>query len=318
MLLRGRSVTISASVGIAVSSGDDIALLLRNADIAMYESKRVGKSRHTVYRDEMFRQAGRRLQLRTDIDGALAERQLHLVYQPIVSLADGTTAGVEALLRWQHPQLGAILPLEFVELAEETGAIVAIGNWVLSEACRQARAWDGDHHRELGVSVNVSAAQLEQPGFTQHVRDVLAGAGLDPGRLTLEITETAVAATDPATLTVIHEPAAMGVTLAIDDFGTGFSSLERLERLPIGALKIDRSFARRLADNNDTRLLSGFHSLARAMDIEAVVEGVETPSQLQALTKLGYTLGQGFHISKPLSAEGIAARLAEETASAQR
>jgi diguanylate cyclase (GGDEF)-like protein len=299
--LFARTMNVSASIGIAISTGDDIALLLRNADLAMYESKRVGKSRHTVYRDEMFRRASRRLELKSDVDHALDETRLHLVYQPIASIADGKIVGAEALLRWDHPRLGPVAPIEFIELAEESGAIVRIGNWVIAEACRQVSGWG------VGVSVNVSPRQLEQPGFAQHVGDALEQAGLDPARLTLEITESAVAATDPVTLTVIHDLAAMGLTLALDDFGTGFSSLERLEQLPIAVLKIDRTFVARLADGTDTRLLSGFLSLAEAMGIDTVVEGVETSEQLQTLAELGYTLAQGFFIGRPVRAEAFLA-----------
>jgi diguanylate cyclase (GGDEF)-like protein len=308
--LFARSVVVGASIGIAISTGDDIALLLRNADLAMYESKRVGKSRHTVYRDEMFRKASRRLELKSDVDRVLAEGRLHLVYQPIASIPDGAIDGVEALLRWHHPRLGPVPPLEFVELAEESGAIVEIGNWVIAEACRQAGEWERDHGCALNISVNVSPRQLEQPGFANRVRDALAQEKLDPARLTLEITESAVAATDPVTLTVIRDLAAMGLTLAIDDFGTGFSSLERLEQLPIALLKIDRTFVARISGSGDTRLLNGFLSLAAAMGIKTVVEGVETSEQLRTLAELGYDLAQGFHISRPLSADVLSARLA--------
>lgn len=312
--LFGRAVAVSASIGIAISSGEDIALLLRNADIAMYESKRSGKSRHTVYHDEMFRRASRRLELKTDIDAALGNGELHLVYQPIVSLTDGTTRGTEALLRWLHPRLGAIPPLEFIPLAEETGAIVEIGDWVIEEACRQTRAWTQDCRRELYVSVNVSARQLARPELIKRVRTALEQAGLEAGHLTLEITETAIAADGLAVLNTLHELCDVGVTLAIDDFGTGFSSLERLEQMPITILKIDRSFVARLGDGSDTRLLRGFHSLAHAIGIETVVEGIETATQLRTLNQLGYRHGQGFHMSGPLDPAAMATRLTQEPA----
>jgi diguanylate cyclase (GGDEF)-like protein len=312
--LFGRVVTVSASIGIAISSGEDIALLLRNADIAMYESKRSGKSRHTVYHDEMFRRASRRLELKTDIERARRNGELRLVYQPIVSLADGKTTGTEALLRWQHPRLGSIPPLEFIPLAEETGGIIEIGDWVIEEACRQTRAWAREYRRELYVSVNVSSRQLARPELIQTVRSALERAGLEAGRLTLEITETAIAADGLAVLATLHELSNLGVILAIDDFGTGFSSLERLEQMPINILKIDRSFVARLGEGSDTRLLRGFHSLANAMGIETVVEGIETAKQLRTLNELGYLHGQGFHMSAPLDAAAMANRLAQEPA----
>ena len=314
MTLQGRSVTVSASIGIAIASGDDVALLLRNADIAMYESKRYGKRRHTVYEDEMFRRASRRLELKTDIDNALALGQLHLVYQPIVSLADGATTGTEALLRWEHPRLGAIPPLDFITLAEESGAIIEIGMWVIDTACRQTRTWEREHDYKLNASVNVSSRQLARPDFPQLLRAVLGGADLEPARLMLEITESTVAADGPGTLNTMRELAELGVVLAIDDFGTGLSSLDRLERLPISTLKIDKSFVARLAEGNDARLLRGFHSLAAAMGIDTVVEGIETPEQLYTLIGLGYKLGQGFHMARPLTVEAMSAKLALERA----
>ena len=307
-----RTVSVGASIGIAISSGEDIALLLRNADIAMYEAKRVGKSGHTVYRDEMFRKASRRLELRTDVDHALAAGELHIVYEPIVALPTGATVGTEALLRWQHPRLGEVPPIEFVGLAESSGAIVEIGAWVLAEACARTREWGQRFGVELTIGVNVSGRELEDPDFPARVRATLERSGLAPERLTLEISETAAAAHGRAAGTIINALDELGVRLAIDDFGTGFSSLARLEQLPIDVLKIDKSFVARLGAGGDTRLLRGFSSLAAAMGIEAVIEGIETAEQRRSLSELGYLLGQGFHLSRPLEPDVLVARLASE------
>jgi diguanylate cyclase (GGDEF)-like protein len=307
--LFGRSLIVGASIGIAVAEeGGEIALLLRNADIAMYESKRSGKRRATVYRPEMFRQLSRRLELKTDIDAALRQGELRLVYQPIVSLSNREVTTLEALLRWRHPRLGEISPLDFITLAEESGAIVDIGRWVIEEAAAQARRLGDELGRTLKVTVNVSARQLERREFADEVRAAVDMAGLAPEQLVLEITETAVAADDVA-LEVIHELAEDGIGFAIDDFGTGFSSLERLDRLPIVMLKIDRSFVARMDDGKETRLLNGLRSLAQAMGIETVVEGIETAQQLHTLTELGYTSGQGFHLSRPLETDALRAQL---------
>lgn len=303
--LLGWSVAVSASIGIAVSTGDDVALL-RNADLAMYESKRSGKRRHTVYRAEMFSRASRRLELKTDIDNALANGELRLVYQPILRFHDAATVAVEALLRWRHPRLGEIAPLDFVPLAEESGAILPIGRWVMEEACRQVRQWEQELGIALNANVNISSRQLEQREFPDYVRAALAAAGLDAARLALEVTETAVAADDGIAFHVLGELADVGVTLAIDDFGTGFSSLERLGRLPVDVLKVDKGFVARLDGERNTTLLHGLRSFCDSMGIDAIVEGIETPEQLQALTGLGYSLGQGYHMSGPVEAEDMA------------
>jgi diguanylate cyclase (GGDEF)-like protein/PAS domain S-box-containing protein len=298
----GNKLHTSISVGIAFSSapaGD----LLRAADTAMYRAKENGKGRCEVFEQDMHHKALLRLQLENDLRVALDRGELAVHYQPEVNPHTGRVEGVEALLRWWHPKRGMIPPMEFLPLAEQTGLIVPIGEWVLREACLQARTLQDSNKGSapLFVSVNLSVQQLKNIDF---VEEVLAQTGLAPGDLVLEITEDAVMEDARYAIGALEEIKSMGVRLAIDDFGTGRSSLAYLKRLPVDYLKIDRSFVERLGeDSKGVEIVSGTLALARALNLRTIAEGVETPAQLERLKEMGCDMAQGNLFTKPLDAE---------------
>ncbi|HEX6710140.1 MAG TPA: PAS domain S-box protein [Rubrobacter sp.] len=298
----GNRLHTSISVGIAFGSaptGD----LLRAADTAMYRAKENGKGRYEVFEQDMHHKALLRLQLENDLRTALDTGGLVVYYQPEVDPRTGQVEGVEALLRWRHPERGMILPREFLPLAEQTGLIVPIGEWVLREACLQVRAWQESRQgaAPLLLSVNLSVQQLKQIDF---VAEVLGETGLAPGDLVLEITEDAVMEDARYAIGALEELKSMGVRLAIDDFGTGRSSLAYLKRLPVDYLKIDRSFVERLGeDPKGVEIVSGTLALARALNLKTIAEGVETQAQLQRLRDMGCDLAQGNLFSEPLGAD---------------
>ena len=309
-----RAVTVRASIGIARrAAGATAADLLRDADLAMYTAKHGGKNGHAVFEPAMHRQAVERLDLAHDLDRALPAGELELVFQPVVELTTGATTGAEALLRWTHPLRGPVGPLEFIPLAEKSGSIVEIGRWVLYEALREVAAWNADRpDRPLTIGVNVSTRQLASLGFAADVRTALAQAGVAPTSLILEVTETAVITDDEVTHQQLFDLAALGVTIAIDDFGTGFSSLHRLQRLPVGMLKIDKAFVDDLSMPGRSGLVRGLLGLADALGIGAVAEGIEDELQRAELVAAGCRLGQGFHLARPLAPSAFAEHLAHE------
>jgi diguanylate cyclase (GGDEF)-like protein/PAS domain S-box-containing protein len=299
--LGGREVFVTASVGIAI--GGEAEELLRSADVAMYRAKARGKAQYAVYAPRMDEDVVGRLELVADLRRARVEEEFVLHYQPTVELATGAVVGVEALVRWRHPARGLLEPSAFISLAEETGRIVDIGSWVLREACRQAACW----HRELpgadglSVSVNVSTRQMRRPGLAEEVRAALERSGLEPSALTLEITESVLARRRDEMASVLEDVTQLGVRLALDDFGTGYSSLSLLQDLPVGALKIDRSFVQSV-DTGPERVafVRAIVELAGALGLTVVAEGIETASHVIALRRLGCRLGQGFHFAAPL------------------
>jgi EAL domain-containing protein (putative c-di-GMP-specific phosphodiesterase class I) len=259
-----------------------------------------------------------RLALKGDLERALERGEFAVVYQPIMNLATGRIAGVEALLRWHHPRRGVVGPTEFIPVAEETGLIVAMGRWVLEEACRQARAWDEETASVLTMSVNVSARQIHEPGFVEEVARVLAATGLAPQRLTLELTESVLMQDVEDTATTLGFLKELGVRLAIDDFGTGYSSLSYLRRFPIDELKIDRSFVATMnAGPDQSALVRSILKLGETLHLETVAEGIEQADQLAELQTLGAGLGQGYYFARPLTPEAFSVFLAGEDASAQ-
>ncbi len=293
-------LTVGASIGIAVGSRSCAADLLRDADIALYSAKAAGKNCQVVFQPEMQTAVQERLELEMDLRGALEGGQLFVLYQPIFDLQHMTVAGVEALLRWQHPVRGTILPDIFIPLAEETGLIVPIGRWVLDHACAQARLWH-DQGRRLGVSVNISAVQLDHDDLVDHVRQALATSGIDPDLLTLEITETALMRDATATAIRLRDLKRLGVRLAIDDFGTGYSSLAYLRQFPVDALKIDRSFISGIAHSAEApALIHTLVQLGKTLGIETLAEGIEERVQLQQLQLEQCDTGQGFLFARPL------------------
>ncbi|HYM55275.1 MAG TPA: EAL domain-containing protein [Solirubrobacteraceae bacterium] len=321
MTLDGREVTVATSIGIAFSdqgmvSPRDADELMRNADAAMYMAKEYGMGGYQVFQPEMHAQALSRLELKTDLQRALEAGEFTLRYQPIMDLAREDMAGMEALVRWEHPARGTVAPIEFVPLLEDTGLIVPVGRHILSEACRWAAHMQTECPRDppLSISVNVSAFQLQRPEFIEEVRGALAATGIPPSSLILELTESVMMQDMELSLLRLKALRALGARLAIDDFGTGYSSLNYVRQLPVDILKIDRSF---LSDPNPevAELTAAIVQLARIFKLKAVAEGIENLGQLERLRDINCDFGQGFHFAKPLLGEEILAMAASQRAS---
>ena len=316
-VLGGHEHFVTVSIGIALAHGGELADdLVRDADAAMYRAKEHGRARYEVFDDAMRVRAIARLRVENDLRRALERGELSLVYQPVVSLALAreTIVGVEALLRWHHPTLGPVSPAEFVPIAEESGLIGAIGDWVLERACREAARWCPMHPdaAPFRLSVNLSAVQIAKPRFAETVAAVLRDTGLDPNCLSLEITESVLLADSDALTHTLRALKASGVRLVIDDFGTGYSALGYLTRMPLDALKIDRSFVVGLGvQARDTAITEAIIGMSRALSLEVVAEGVETPLQITELRRLGCGLAQGFYFSPPVSPGEITTMLAD-------
>lgn len=307
-LLGEHEVHASASIGITVypNDGSERDVLLRNADNAMYRAKERGRNDYQFYTSEMNTEAQRRRVLENALYKALDNNELYIQYQPIVCLDMGETRGVEALLRWQHPELGLISPDEFIPLAEDTGLIRSIGAWVLEEACTQAAKWRHAYNPGFKVSVNLSSRQMKRSDMAKLVSEILERSGLPAKSLTLEITESLLMSDDPEISVDLLAIQAMGVSLAVDDFGTGYSSLSYLKHLPVEILKIDRSFVRDLPhDSEDSALVQAILSIASSLDLQVVAEGVETEQQARFLREHGCELAQGYLYSKPVNAEDL-------------
>ena len=315
-------VRITASVGIAMGAAGqhDAAELLRHADVAMYAAKEAGKGRSAVFAPDMDSAIIGQLQLKAELARAVERGEFTVHYQPTVELATGRLAGVEALVRWQHPERGLVPPLDFIPLAEQTGLIVPIGRFVLREACRQMSAWHRDYSTRppMTVSVNLSARELDEPGLVGWVQEALEEAQLDPAHLVLEITESLLLVDLPTTVGTLLELRALGVRLAVDDFGTGYSSLAYLENLPVDILKIDKSFVDRIADlapgsaeeadggAQRSVMVSAISQLGHALSLQMVAEGIEQPEQVTRLRGLDCQYGQGYYFARPLPADALA------------
>jgi diguanylate cyclase (GGDEF)-like protein len=298
--LERRELTLSVSMGIAMMPLDarDAQTLMRNVDVAMYRAKAQGRNRFSFYTREMSEHAEERLILEGELHRALERAELRVLYQPKVTVADGEIRGAEALLRWQHPRLGLLSPDEFIALAEETGAIVPIGRWVLKQACMCASAWSGDYT----IAVNLSARQFSDPGLFSAVETALAESGLDPRRLELEITESMVMHDPEASAATMRRLCALGTRLAMDDFGTGYSSLGYLKRFPITTVKLDRSFVRDLPHRaDDVAIARAVLAMAKSLRMDVIAEGVERGDQLEFLRHEGCLAYQGFFCSPPVS-----------------
>jgi diguanylate cyclase (GGDEF)-like protein len=300
-----KNVFVSASVGIAAGRrGPDE--LMRNADLAMYKAKSSGKGRYERFEPNLHAAVVERLELEVELRAAVENEEFVLHYQPIFSLERGAIVGVEALLRWIHPERGTISPADFVPLAEETRLILPIGRWVLTEACRRGQAWNSAHGGGLAMCVNISAQQLDQPGLVDDVAHALAKSGLPAEKLVLEITETLLMQDTEATISKVTRLKELGIQLAVDDFGTGYSSLQYLNRFPIDILKIAKSFVDGLAgDTQETALVRAITDLADNFSLRVVAEGIESPEQVPRLLALGCELAQGFHFSVPLEDEAV-------------
>ncbi|PYC30722.1 putative bifunctional diguanylate cyclase/phosphodiesterase [Pseudomonas protegens] len=299
---------ISASIGIAVYPGNGLNAqeLLMNADAAMYHAKATGKNGYSFFDASMNTNARRQLQLLQDLRNALEHQQFRLYYQPKFDASNGRPVGAEALLRWEHPQHGLLLPDKFIELAEKSGLIIAIGDWVLQEACRQMREWYVLGYTHWRIAVNLSALQFCHVGLVKSVQEALQRYQLPANNLTLEITETTAMNDADVSMIVLQQLADMGVDLSIDDFGTGYSSLMYLKRLPANELKIDRGFVRDLEhDSDDAAIVSAIVALGQALGLRIVAEGVETGVQQTFLTQLGCDSLQGYYLGQPLPPEGF-------------
>ncbi len=315
MDLSGHQVAVTASIGITLGRGgtEHSSDLLRDADIAMYRAKALGKGRYEMFDPTMHERMIALLRLEEDLRAAVERSELRLHYQPIVSIATGRIQGFEALLRWEHPRRGNVLPDEFVPVAEETGLIVPLGAWALREACLQVRAWQDRFVQDppLSMSVNISARQMMQGDLASEVSGVLHDVGLGPSSLKLEITETRLEIGEAAAV-ALQRLKDLGVQLVVDDFGTGYSALSRLTLLPIDALKIDRSFvSAMMTDAHSQEIVRMIVGLAHVLGITAVAEGVETVEQLDVLRKLGCEYGQGYLFCRPVPAEAAESYLAE-------
>lgn len=298
-------VFTTVSIGIANSDlgYEDADDMLRDADTAMYRAKARGISCQEVFDRTMHAQALNRLQIETDLRHAIERDELFVVYQPILELSTGRLSGFEALVRWNHPKQGLISPAVFIPVAEETGLIVQIGNWVLCEACRQMREWQTTHPESFPIqmSVNLSGKQFMQPSLIEQIKSALKITELDPKYMKLEITETVVMENVEATIAVLKQIRALGIELSVDDFGTGYSSLSYLHRFPVSMLKVDRSFVSQMTNNNENKeIVRTIVTLAHTLGMEIVAEGVETKEQLSTLLALKCKYGQGYLFSKPI------------------
>lgn len=309
-------VFVSASIGVSLG-GNNYAKaedLVRDADIAMYRAKALGKARSEVFDEAMRERVLSRLKLETDLRRALEREEFVLYYQPIVWLETGRIVALEALVRWNHPEAGFIGPGGFVAVAEETGLIVPIGEWILRGACRQAKRWNKMFATEppLTMSVNISARQFLQPGLVDQVERALGEADLDPGSLKLEITESVAMASAETTNTILRALKRLGVRLSMDDFGTGYSSLSYLQRFAFNTLKIDRAFVRNLEEDNESReIVRSIVLLAHTLGLDVVAEGTETASQADFLKRLGCEFGQGYLFSPPMDQKAVEELLAQ-------
>jgi diguanylate cyclase (GGDEF)-like protein/PAS domain S-box-containing protein len=302
----GRELFMTCSIGISLYPFDDcdIETLYRNADAAMYHAKDEGRNNFQFYSAEMNSQSLKRLTLETALRRALERDEFRLYYQPQIDVKTGRIIGAEALIRWQHPELGLVPPLEFIPLAEETGLIVPIGEWVLRTACTQARAWQDAGLVLSRVAVNLSARQFRQPLLLDMITAALRQTGLAPERLEIELTESLVMQNVNRTIEVLQGLKRMGVSVAVDDFGTGYSSLSYLQRLPIDAIKIDRSFIEHIPGNpDDAAIATAIIALAKSLELTVVAEGVETQEQLNFLRHHDCDTAQGYYFARPLPAE---------------
>ncbi|MBV8632215.1 MAG: EAL domain-containing protein [Silvibacterium sp.] len=314
---RRERVAPSAAMGIAKAdeSYSHPEQLMRDADSAMTEAKTIGRGRLVCYSNGMRERAMARLKMEADLEQAIRSGELVLHYQPEIDLATRAIAGFEALVRWRHPDRGMIAPGEFIPVAEETGLILPLGDWGLTEACRQIAAWRTlfpAGEQPLRVSVNLSARQFGQPRLAEHIAKVLANTCLTADNLRLEVTESSLMSNPEAALETMEDLKALGVGLHMDDFGTGYSSLNHLHRYPFDTLKIDRSFIQSIADEQGSiEIVGTILDLARSLDMDVVAEGIETAEQAERLRALGCRLGQGYYFSRPMEATAIGAMLAE-------
>ncbi len=301
----GLSVEVHASFGVAHSdlAVNDSAELLRHADIAMYDAKREGKNRLSVYEQSMHDSLLRRIQLEKDLRTALKKDQLDVHFQPFVDLSTGDALGVEALARWTHPILGRQSPSEFIPIAEQAGSIIELGSYVLRESARTARSWVDDFGFSGFVSVNVSPRHITDSAFVSTLNAVLNETQLDPTQLVIEFTESVMTGDVSHVVSVLEKVAELGIGIALDDFGTGYSSLSNVHQLPITIIKVDRSFVNRIDDRKGRSMLATIATMAQSLEVMTIAEGIEDESQQSALLGLGYSVGQGYLFDKAQPAD---------------
>jgi len=305
-IIDNRSLDITVSIGGSIypNDGQDAENLLGQADAAMYEAKEHGRNVYQFYRSDMRVRLAKRLLLEGDLRYALGRNEFLLHYQPKIDLQTGQITGMEALIRWMHPERGMLYPMEFVHVAEECGLIVPIGQWVLLEACRQSRAWSDIGLGNIPIAVNVSAAEFLAKDFLSGVRAVLIATGVEPVNLELELTESVLMEDAEAAVITLHSLKQMGVRLAIDNFGTGYSSFTYLKRFPVDSIKIDQSFVQEISTNpEDITIVSAMIDIGKSLNRRVIAEGVETRSQLDFLQRHACGEGQGYYFSRPLAAE---------------
>jgi len=318
LIAGGAELRLSASIGVAlVEAGEegDAQHLIEDSDAAMYRAKERGGARTELFDSAMRENAVRALQIEQELQQALEQGELRLYFQPGVDLDTGQIVGAEALVRWQHPRRGLIVPDRFLKVAEETGLIVPLGAWVISQSCSQLAEWQSrPETSQLHLSLNLSARELTHPDVVATVLDCVHASGIDPHFLTIEVTESTAMADGDSGFRALRDLSAEGLRVAIDDFGTGYSSLEQLRRMPVDIVKVDRSFVSGMSeDSTDHALVAAVVGMARALKLAVVAEGIETPIQAEALRELGCHTGQGFLFAKPLSAEAMNELLASET-----
>jgi predicted signal transduction protein with EAL and GGDEF domain len=315
---RQTRVSVTASIGIAAGERISAEELLRNADIAMYRAKWDGKHRYVVFETDMQDTVQNRMQLAMDLREALEREEFFLVYQPTIDLSSMAPTGLEALIRWRHPTRGVVQPDAFIPLLEETDLIADVGRWVLREACTQGAKWRSDGHR-IGMAVNVSARQLDADQIVLDIEEALSHSGLDPRALTIEITETTLMRNAQDTARRLAAIKRLGVRIAIDDFGTGYSSLAHLQRFPVDALKIDRSFVSGLKHNREGEtLIHTLVQLGKTLSLETFAEGIENQQELALLRDEDCDNGQGFLFARPLDVAAAEAFLASCASPATR
>ncbi len=306
LVVEGHEISTSASVGIVFNNHHtDAEGMLRDADIAMYRAKMNGKNRFEIFEEYQREDTIVRTKLEYDLRHALENREFGLYYQPIYELDSGRVTGLEALLRWNHPVHGMIDPLRFIPIAEEIELIIAIGDWVLAEACKQMAAWQVifPQPSPLEISVNISPRQLKHVDFQAHIRQVLEETHLSAGSLALEITENAVMENFDTARSVLHNLEEDGVQIHIDDFGTGYSSLGRLQSFPIHTIKIDRVFIHEIEhENGSAGIVRAITNMGKELGVKIVAEGIETLHELEYLKSLGCSAGQGYYLAKPMQA----------------
>jgi diguanylate cyclase (GGDEF)-like protein len=300
-------VTLSIGISVFPADGNDSQTLLKAADVAMYRAKETGRNNYQYYLPSMNVHTVERMELESDLRRALERGEFFLQYQPKVEIDSGLIIGVEALLRWKHPLRGLVPPMDFIPLAEETGLIVPIGEWVLATACAQTKGWQGRGLPKLCVAVNLSARQFADPMLLAKLTRIIHASGLDPSLLELEITESVVMSDGECAVSVLNKLKSIGVQIAIDDFGTGYSSLAYLKRFPIDTLKIDRSFIRDIpADSGDMKITRAIIAMAHSLRINVVAEGVETADQLEFLRSRSCDAAQGYFLYRPIREEELA------------